>query len=118
MPLKILLNCWIYSLHFVPPFVGADVALKIQNIFWVAEAFDFAVRTLSGDADTVVYHAVGYTRSAVDAQVVYDADFSGFPIQGVCGAGFYAQIAFYSPAGPHVNLHVSLFEALLDADRL
>jgi len=118
MTLKIFLNCRIYTLHFVPPFFGADVALKIQNIFWVAEAFGLPIRSLSGDAYTVVYHAVGYTRSAVDAQVFYDADFSGFPVQSVCGAGFYTQIAFYSPAGPHVNLHFSLFEAVLDAYRL
>jgi hypothetical protein len=116
--LKIFFYCWIKRLYSGFSFAGVDVALKSQNIFCVAEAFGFAVWTLSANTDAVVYHAVGYTRGTVNTQIIYDANFSSFPVQRIGGAGFHAQIAFYSPAGSHVNADASFLEAIFDAHRL
>ena len=94
MALKIFFDGWIKRLYSGFSFAGVDVALKSQNIFCVAEAFGFTVWALSGNLDAVVYHAIGYTRGTVNAQIIYDADFPCFPVQRIGGAGFYTQVAF------------------------
>ncbi len=65
--------------------------------------------------DAVVYDAAEHTGCTIHTEIFNDADFTGFPEEGVGGTGFYTQLAFYTFTGFHVDGQGSFFEILFDA---
>jgi hypothetical protein len=68
------------GLHPFLPILCSNNAVYFQCLFWCAVSFCFAVWTLSGDFDAVVYTTVEDACGAMNAQVFFDSDFSSPPV--------------------------------------
>lgn len=89
-------------------------AEKFCDFGRLAESLHLSILSFSSHFNTIVYNAGDYACSAVDAQVVNDADFAVTPVECFRRAYFYAEFTFKALARPFIDGDVSFIEKLLD----
>jgi hypothetical protein len=91
---------------------------KLHHFDRFAKPFHLAIRASPGDLDAIVNDAVGNAGPTVHTQILDYRDFSVLPVEGVGGAGFDAEFAFYALAGPFVDGDGALVEEFLNVQRV
>ena len=90
MPLAVVFSGWKNCFHTLKTFLCVNFVFKHDDVFGLAEVFNFAVFSFALDFYAVIHHAAEDAGAAVNAQVLSDSDFATFPVQCVSWASFDA----------------------------